>query len=998
MCNAWCHSLGERLRPLLPVPCKVLEVGSRNVNGTLRPAALEPGSVWLGVDIAPGPGVDQLLDATRLTECFASASFDCTVCTEMLEHCLDWRRALLEMFSVTKPGGLLLLTTRSPGFPLHEHPADYWRFTTEHMRHIFSSSCEILALESDNTLGFPCGVGVLARVRPNATTTDFAAALSAVTPETVEGAPPAELESLTTVIFDQHSRYSACAAALQRMAGRNDTVLDIGSGPVCLLGRYTQGLRVSYLDPLLAGHPVPQTNHIPGDLAAEELHGKRFDFVTCVDALEHIPADGRSAFLDRLCDLAGKGLVLAFPAADFGQAQQVDKACDDFFRAAFGRGYPWLDEHQRYGLPRLEQVLRQLQQRGLRTSVRSNGHAPWLRDLLPMVLCLLESPMGLDAVRALSQEFNRDFAPHDAREPGYRAVVSAWREDSVQPAPEPMPQSAPPAPQAWEAFLFRAQAQVHRLLHQQTDELRQLADELHQQRAQINDFAAHVAALRTTADAGAEALHARQPLAGSQELFDQLRQDVDTQAQNLADTHAQLMRMSDWAAQMRDRLAVVDSHRLLWAQERLLFSLRQRGPLQTALGVASFLLPAAAKRAWTRLALRRSLQALRNDVAAAPEKVIVALPIIPWTFRWQRPQQLLSRLAGKGWTVLYVNPSPRRVDDKCAATDPLAGVSCTALAGRVWDLSLSSCEDFRLYEECPTEGCLQGLVRSLVATLTEAGASEPVFLVQFPSWAPLALGARQATGGSLVFDCMDDHSGFANTTRAALEAEEELTRKADLVLTTSDTLHARAAALNPAALMVRNGTEFEHFHAARRNGRLDHLAARPVIGYYGAISTWFDTDLVLHCAKARPQWSFVLIGATCGSDAERLSELPNVHLLGEVPYAKLPGYFAYFDVCTIPFKLVPLIMATNPVKFYEYLSDAKPVVSVNMPELRPHADLCYLADDAAGFLRQLDAALAERPDPELRRRRLDLARSSSWDARIEELLHTQVFRRGGAAR
>ena len=66
---------------------------------------------------------------------------------------------------------------------------------------------------------------------------------------------------------------------------------------------------------------------------------------------------------------------------------------------------------------------------------------------------------------------------------------------------------------------------------------------------------------------------------------------------------------------------------------------------------------------------------------------------------------------------------------------------------------------------------------------------------------------------------------------------------------------------------------------------------------------------------------------------DRLAALPNVHLYGPQPYADLPAWLERFDVCIIPFKINQVTEATDPVKFYEYLAQAKPVVTTRLPEL-----------------------------------------------------------------
>ncbi len=141
---------------------RVLEVGSRNVNGSLRPhvEALGP-AVYLGVDMEPGEGVDEICYAESLFGRFGPDAWDVVLSTEMLEHCRNWRAAVHNMKGVLRPGGLLLLTTRSVGFPLHEYPGDYWRFELADMEAIFADF-PIKSLEPDREAP---GVFLLAQKR-----------------------------------------------------------------------------------------------------------------------------------------------------------------------------------------------------------------------------------------------------------------------------------------------------------------------------------------------------------------------------------------------------------------------------------------------------------------------------------------------------------------------------------------------------------------------------------------------------------------------------------------------------------------------------------------------------------------------------------------------------------------------------------------------------------------------------------------------------------------
>lgn len=101
-----------------------LEVGSFDVNGS--PRSMFAGS-YVGVDMRSGPGVDEVASAADLP--YRDRSFDVVVCCEMLEHDPSPWRSLPEMARVLAAGGWLLLTARGIGFPAHDYPGDFWRFT-----------------------------------------------------------------------------------------------------------------------------------------------------------------------------------------------------------------------------------------------------------------------------------------------------------------------------------------------------------------------------------------------------------------------------------------------------------------------------------------------------------------------------------------------------------------------------------------------------------------------------------------------------------------------------------------------------------------------------------------------------------------------------------------------------------------------------------------------------------------------------------------------------
>lgn len=132
---------------------RVLEVGSLDVNGSVRPfVEIFKPAEYIGADIASGRGVDVVCDVKDIVERFGPDSFDVVVSTELLEHVRDWRAAIHAIKRVCRLGGRILITTRSAGFPYHAHPYDFWRYEIEDIEYIFKD-CIIEQIEKDPERG-----------------------------------------------------------------------------------------------------------------------------------------------------------------------------------------------------------------------------------------------------------------------------------------------------------------------------------------------------------------------------------------------------------------------------------------------------------------------------------------------------------------------------------------------------------------------------------------------------------------------------------------------------------------------------------------------------------------------------------------------------------------------------------------------------------------------------------------------------------------------------
>ncbi len=240
-----------------------------------------------------------------------------------------------------------------------------------------------------------------------------------------------------------------------------------------------------------------------------------------------------------------------------------------------------------------------------------------------------------------------------------------------------------------------------------------------------------------------------------------------------------------------------------------------------------------------------------------------------------------------------------------------------------------------------------------------------------------------------VYYCIDDFPALPGVNQTAVRAmDEAMTRGADVVFVASRPMLERKRGQASRLHYSPHGVDHAHFARSleEETSVADELAAlaRPVVGYIGLVERWVDLDLIAGLARARPHWSFVLVGRIA-VDPGGLVRLPNVHLLGPRPYERLPEYAKGFDVALMPYLLNDQVLHSNPIKLREYLAAGRPVVSVPLPEVEGFAGVVRMAVGPEGFLAAIEAALAE-DGPAARRRRSEYVRPMSWEACVQRAM------------
>ena len=177
-------------------------------------------------------------------------------------------------------------------------------------------------------------------------------------------------------------------------------------------------------------------------------------------------------------------------------------------------------------------------------------------------------------------------------------------------------------------------------------------------------------------------------------------------------------------------------------------------------------------------------------------------------------------------------------------------------------------------------------------------------------------------------------------------SERWICNHASAVITVSTALRellVKSGVTRDLITVISNGVDTEHFHGRSEAGdevrRRFGLSGQRVVGFVGWIRDWHGLeDLV----RGMPHWPddlsdvhLLIIGdgparSAIESAATECGVADRVHITGAVPHAQIVEYLAAIDVALQP----AATSYASPMKIFEYLAMAKPVVAVDQENTR----------------------------------------------------------------
>lgn len=316
--------------------------------------------------------------------------------------------------------------------------------------------------------------------------------------------------------------------------------------------------------------------------------------------------------------------------------------------------------------------------------------------------------------------------------------------------------------------------------------------------------------------------------------------------------------------------------------------------------------------------------------------LLVCFSHLRWDFVFQRPQHIMTRLAGHFRVVFWEEPihgEAARLDRRFASDGGVEVITPVVVPDKS--------------EEQQLRALLDGLI-------AQAGAPAVRWY-----YTPMMLAfSDHVEAGCTIYDCMDELANFRFAPPELLEREEQLLAASDLVFTGGFSLFDAKRERHPRVFPFPSSVDKAHFRAART---VPNEQGRPLFGFFGVVDERMDLELLDAIATARPEWDFEIIGPVVKIDPAALPKHPNLRFLGGCEYRDLPTAIGRWDVALMPFAMNEATKFISPTKTPEYLAAGKPVVSTPVRDVvRTYGRLAavMIAEGPAAFIDQCDAALA----------------------------------------
>lgn len=231
---------------------------------------------------------------------------------------------------------------------------------------------------------------------------------------------------LDAIPFDHYQRYATSARLIEALGGEVASVLEVGANRQRLLAKFLPDVRFVFSD--LMPLPEMEEGFVQADATALPFADMEFDATVCLDVIEHMPVEVRTKAISEMVRVSRRVVVVAFPV-DQPWVHEAEARANHSWKHYFGSAYPWLEEHQEFGLVDGDQIESAFRDAGVQVMRFGHADAHVWSGLMGAHFTKEKLPELAGLVAATDRLYNTSVFAGDRGEGCYREFFVAARSE-----------------------------------------------------------------------------------------------------------------------------------------------------------------------------------------------------------------------------------------------------------------------------------------------------------------------------------------------------------------------------------------------------------------------------------------------------------------------------------------------------------------------------------------------------------------------------------------
>lgn len=378
------------------------------------------------------------------------------------------------------------------------------------------------------------------------------------------------------------------------------------------------------------------------------------------------------------------------------------------------------------------------------------------------------------------------------------------------------------------------------------------------------------------------------------------------------------------------------------------------------------------------------------------DTLILSFSLNSWDGPWMSRQQILSRLAQKGWTIVYSRGLFFTWDIKSSAWKKSKNFINIKLMNDVYVLCKSRINlrnpKYSWFDACSLF-VFSLYIKYLAWKKNKKNIVLHIFHPSFFSYIKFFKNSK------IIYHIYDAYHLCPGWNSELNHYEMKLISQADKIISLSiKMIPILNNEVQEKLSIISNGVDYELFSAGLFNDCPEELSVikSPRIGYVGSINSKLDLQLVAEICEQKPEWNWIFLGRITEpiersvdpyyiDGLAKCRQCRNVHFLGERHHEMLPAYMAHMDVNAMCYRTTEdgWWAAISPLKLHEYLAVGKPVISSSIDAVMKYNDVIDICQSRNDWITAIDNGI--KGGVGSKKMRQIRASLNSWDDRVSKI-------------